>query len=124
MSSKILLMIAGLNRGRALYEEIRYLLSARFQLGNLSGPAWLGSARNLHSSARHELENSGSGSSLSVHKITFEYYLPSSSCSANEVLEKNCKILKYDVVRVRIQLSKACSECRLRGILKLRRKTR
>jgi hypothetical protein len=36
------------------------------------------------------------------------------------VLEKNCKILKYDVVQVRIQLSKACSECRLRGVLKLR----
>ena len=54
-----------------------------------------------------------------LSKITFEF-LPSASCSANEVLEKNCKILKYDVVQVRIQLSKAYSECRLRGVFKLR----
>ena len=30
MSSNIVLMIVGINRGRALYEEMRYLLSARF----------------------------------------------------------------------------------------------
>ena len=45
---------------------IKYILSARFQLGNWSAPARLGSARNLCSSARLELENSGSGSSLIV----------------------------------------------------------
>ena len=41
-----------------------HILSARFQLENWSAPAWLGLARNLHSSAQLELENSSSGSSL------------------------------------------------------------
>ena len=40
------------------------VLSARFQLENWSAPARLGSARNLHSSAWLELENSSSNSSL------------------------------------------------------------
>ena len=40
------------------------VLSTWFQLGNWSAPAWLGSAQNLHSSARLELGKSGSGLSL------------------------------------------------------------
>ena len=40
------------------------VLSARFQLENQSAPAWLGSARNLHSSGSLEPENSSSNSSL------------------------------------------------------------
>ena len=43
---------------------IMYILSARFQLENWSAPARLGSAWNLYSSARLELGNSSSGSSL------------------------------------------------------------
>ena len=50
---------------------ILYILSARFQLENWSAPAWLDSARNLHSSGSLEPENSSSNSSLTNDIVGF-----------------------------------------------------
>ena len=62
-------------------KKICYILSARFQLENQSAPARLGSARNLHSSAWLELENSSSGSSLIVYPGSYIIF------SASDIME-------------------------------------
>ena len=69
-----------------------YYLSARFQLGNWSAPARLGSARNLHSSARLEPEKSSSGSSLVFTRETNLIEKPKRDPVKGQVLHVLCFI--------------------------------